>query len=341
MAGKSLGNRTRGFTLVELLIAMLAMVIVMGALVFVFISQSRMSVSEEELISLQMNLRVANERLSHAFSHAGYGCKDSFLEGSRLSGTEPNGGAIEIGGHVTNIVNGQSTATSLNPDSVIIAYGFKKIGTATSITNNVVQLAAIPSPRPDPTTNSFKRFFHFFPNFEGNYFYVLTGSANNGRQLTFSRNVDAQPRAGVYMASPVRIQISQVSKVGSFGKTIQVPTLFLKNFAYASAIHWAVAENIEDMQLQYSLDGEKWYDTVQSSDLRKIRMIRFWLLGRSERASGAGPQILEISDLKVNVPGSPCVEELGGVCVLYRVGPFADGHARMLSRGEVVLRNVH
>lgn len=346
MARKIKYRYGEGFTLIELIIAMLAMMILIGALVLVFLSQSKMSVSEEEMLSLQMNLRVGTERLSHALSHAGFGCYDSFQDGFNMTGNEPGSGSITMNTFISNVVNGESSSTSLNPDSVIAVYGFKSIGTVENITANVVQLMDTPSPVPDESVNSFKRFFYFFPNYEGNVFYELDSSANvadEGKNLTFSRSVDAPNESSVYMVSPVRIQIVDTPKTNRLGQTIDIPTLYLKNFAYTSAQYWIVAENIEDLQFQYSTDGEKWLD--EPANPQDVRKIRFWVLGRSENQTGVSSQVFEVTDLTDNIgkPADMCIEQFTedgeSHCVMYRVGPFNDGYTRMLSRGEVVLRN--
>lgn len=346
-----MNSHNHAFTLIELLLAMVAMMIIIGALILVFLYQSKMSVSEEEMLNLQMNLRVATERLFHAISHAGFGCYDSFDDGFSMTGNETGSGAVTINTFISNVVNGESTSATLDPDSLVVVYGFKKIGTVDMITDNVVQLKSgsshpAPSPTPDQNPNNFKRFFYFFPNREGNIFYVLdpnTNVADSGRKLTFSRSVDAPNESSVYMVSPIRIQIVDTPKTNRLGQTIDIPTLYLKNFAYTSAQYWIVAENIEDLQVQYSTDGEKWLD--DPANLQDIRKIRFWVLGRSENQTGVKSQVFEVTDLSENIgePSDMCIEqytENGELhCVMYRVGPFNDGYTRMLSRGEVVLRN--
>lgn len=337
----------RGFTLIELLVAMTAAMILIGALVLVFLSQSKMSASEEEMLSLQLNLRVATQRLSHALSHAGFGSSDSFQNGSSMTGNEPGSGAIDppitrFVSHIGNGTSGTPNLTSLSPDSVIIVYGFRKIGTevAEIISPNSVRLTGDLSPAPDPNTGNFRRYFSFFPNFAGNVFYELTNISS--RTLTFSTSVDAPRGSSAYMVVPIRIQVANFVKENRLGQNITMPVLQLKNFAYDSALGWIGAEHIEDLQIQYSIDGKTWFDSIDdSADLQKIRKIRFWVLGRSENQTGTQSQVFEITDLKANLGASDMciVPPVDGACVIYRVGPFNDGHARMLSRGEVVLRN--
>ena len=334
-----------GLTFVELLIAMVAMTIIMGGLTAVFISQSRMSVSEEELIDLQMNLRVATDRLAHALSHAGFGCYDTFKEGYTISGNEPGGSQISINSHVYDIDNNTSSATSINSDSLVIVYGFRSIGTASSIISNVVKLDNSPSPEPDEHKEKFKNYFYFYPNTEGSYVYVLSDYDETDLELVFDTEIRASDGANVFMVSPTRIQIVDVVRKDRFGKDINTPTLYFKNFSYTSSQYWIVAENIEDMQIQYSLDGNIWQDEVASSGMKNIRMIRFWLLGKSQNpVKDTESRVFEITEAtdRIDDPNNMCIDGFtvgDEECVIYRVGPFNDGHLRMLSRSEVVLRN--
>ena len=327
--------KCEGMTLVELLIAMISLIIVIGGLVTVFITQSKMSVSEEELLHLQMNLRTASDRISYALSHAGFGCYDSFDDGFTMSGNDPNGGTITISSFVSNISNNNSNSTSTNSDSVVITYGFNNIATVTSMDNdnNVVEFS---NTGPSITTgNDFKRYLSFFPNFSGNEFRTVTSISGDSYALNSSPStINA---ADVFMVSPVRIFLSN-------------DMLYLQFFAYQSVAvereqYWIVAENIEDLQFQYSIDGKKWFDSVGSSDLQSIRKVRFWMLGRSQNQTGVESQVFEISDHNdyIGSTNSTCIQAYSDSinCVMYRVGPFNDGYTRMLSRGEVVLRNVY
>lgn len=339
MARKIINPCNQGFTLNELLISMLAMMIIIGALVLVFTSQSKMSVSEEEILSLQMNLRVATERLSNAFSHAGFGCYDSFQDGNTISGIDPEGNSTHVSSFIYDIENKES----LLRDSVIVTYGFKKIGTIASfnMSNRTITLENIPKLSPS-TDNKFKNYITFFPLMDGNVFYNVTNV--NGSTLTFTVFPPVEQGYDVFMVSPVRLKIADISTTDRFGNAISKPVLYLQNFAYHSSDNWTVAENIEDMQFQYSIDGNQWFDEF-STDLQNIRKVRFWLLGRAENPTGINSQVLEVTDISTNIgdPNVMCIEEFSedgeNYCVMYRVGPFNDGYTRMLSRGEVVLRN--
>lgn len=319
-----------GLTLVEMLITMVGMVVIIGGLTMVFMSQSRMSVSEEELVDLQMNLRVATDRLSTLLSHAGFGSNDSFLQGKNLEGfSRP----------VSDIANNNSASDDTNPDSVIIISAFPLRDsksppgpvTIESIAGSTVSLSDKPSLAIG--TAAFRNHLTFFPNFEGNSFFTIEGYDGNSE---VGLDVDVEgitvEGASVFLVVPVEIQLVEYK-------------LRFRNYAYTSSLHWEIAQNIEDMHFQYSLDGKTWWDQVDLSNLHQIQKIRFWLLGRSSKpVRDASSRQYELADLKENM-GDPskCVElvskEEGEQCIFYRVGPFNDGHLRMLSRGEVVLRN--
>lgn len=327
-----------GLTFIELMIVLATMAIIMGGLTTALISQSRMSVSEEELIDLQMNLRVATDRLTSILAHTGFGNFNSFNDGHTMTGTDPAGGTISINSSLSNITNQDSEDDNINSDSLIIVYGFRAIARIDSIIEeDKVKLTPFrqsSSISPSITTgNDFKRYLSFTPGMDGNSFYQV--SAVNGNDVTFNRSIPVEEDYVVYMVSPVRIHLVNNS-------------LHAQIFAYQAAVaseqFWLIAENIEDMQFQYHIDG-KWADSVSASDLQKVRMVRFWLLGRSAKpVRESSTQIYELIDLVDNMADpAACVDKYEEddieYCVIYRVGPFNDGRMRMLSRSEVVLRN--
>jgi len=68
-------------------------------------------------------------------------------------------------------------------------------------------------------------------------------------------------------------------------------------------------------------------DNPGKDSLQDIRKIRFWVLGKSSHPVRVHEtQNLEIRDQQNQE-------------VVYRAGPFDDGHVRMVSTGTVYLRN--
>lgn len=344
-------KKSKGLTIIELLITLVVMSLIMGGLVVAFISHSRISAAEEARIDVQQNLRVATDRLKHALKHSGFGCYDTFesfdpdSENSdyAMYGNDPLNGNIEISTFISHIDNNDSFENDINNDSVIITYGFKKIGevnwTASDVSNYEIRIKNKKSPAVT-ADDKFKRYLSFFPTLSANIFFKVTDVSDNGYVLKFDQNdafdeINFKGEPDVYMVSPTRIKISE-----SDGR----PVLYFQNFAYSGAQYWIVAENIEDIKFQYYIPGQGWRNEPAENDItnQNIRKIRFWILGKSKKpVPNAGGRVFEVRDHKDNIfDNNECVEIVGDECIMYRVGPFDDGHVRMLSRGEVKLRNV-
>ncbi|MFW6005172.1 MAG: PilW family protein [Desulfonatronovibrionaceae bacterium] len=327
-------DHSLGLTLVELLISMTVMLLIMAALTGAFMSQSRVSVSEDERINLQMNLRAATDSLNKALRNAGFGAIDSFRNSQAMSGGDPDGGNITVNSFISEITNNDSQDATISSDSVIIVYTFKELGTVSTVPEeNQVTLDEAPSPKVT-TGNDFKRYLSFYPTRLGNVFHQVS-AVSNETDLTFADSVQAEPGDRVFMVSPVRVKLDQGH--------IQLQIFSYQEVAVERSQHWRVAENIEDMQFQYSTDGSTWTDEV-TSDLQDIKKIRFWLLGRSAgQVPDAGSQSFELTKptAEFENPGDICLEYSEGdeECPIYRVGPFNDGYVRMLSQSEVLLRN--
>lgn len=342
MAGIALKNNQGGLTFVELLIAMLAMTIIMGGLTAVFMSQSRMSVSEEELIDLQMNLRVATDRLTRAISHAGFGCYEAFSQGKNLEG---------ITSFVSSVTNGDSDGVNINPDSATITYGFalrphsdenvpegepEEITVTSFSSESKIEINFKATPA--PSSSGHKSYIAFFPSLSGNYFYEIDAYDDTARTIEFEERVEDEVFIGsrLYLVVPHEIYIDSDNRLN------------IGNKAYASSVYWIVAEKIHDLQFQYFVNG-KWWNDLDSNNLapQDTRKIRFWLLGKSDNpVRESSSQVYEVIDILDNIGDTDqCVEEYteDGInyCVVYRTGPFNDNYLRMLSRSEVVLRNVY
>ncbi len=311
-------NRSKGLTLVELLIIMVIMSLIMGGLIAVFISHIRISAAEEARIDVQQNLRIAVDRMKDSLRQSGFGCHDSFEDDKIMSGEEPQKNNIDISSFISHA----------SSDSMIFTYGFRKVGEVNW--NELEKIDPVPDNfiilknkrTPSITTGSeFKRYLTLFPSTAGNRFFEV--EEVSGNEITFVHDeafdaIELEKEPDVYMVSPIRIMVSYSG---------DIPVLYLKNFAYTSAQFWIVAENIKKIWFQYYVDGE-WLNEVNDTDLlQKIRKIRFWVLGRSiNSVSGAGEYNFEIKDQDT--------EE-----IIYQAGPFNDGHIYMFSQGEVALRN--
>ena len=132
---------------------------------------------------------------------------------------------------------------------------------------------------------------------EGDSFFQITSISGN--DYTLNRDVNYLPDdAEVFMVTPVRLTV-----IGS--------TLYLQNFVYSTNSNklglWEVAENIENMQLEFNADGDQ---------------VTVHLLARTTRPDS------EHVDTAVYRLGSELV------------GPFNDHYHRIVSRGTVRIRSM-
>ncbi len=264
----------RGITLVELLITLVIMALIMGGLLAAFVSHSRVSAAEEARMEVQQSLRIAVDRLKHAFRHAGFGCYDSFAQGHVMYGDDPEGGTI----NVSSFIKKDPKSNELDSGSVVIVYGFRVLGKVVEILeDNEIKLNKNPSPS-ITTQDDFKQYLSFFPGLSGNNFYEVLNI--NGRDITFTSEVpilekDLQRHdVKVYMVSPARIFLKD--------NNLQVQIFAYQRTAVDRAQHWIVAENIEEISFQYH-EGGTWHDDDSTiGDMNNISKIRFSLQGRSE-----------------------------------------------------------
>ncbi len=315
-----------GLTLIELLIVMAVMSLIMGGLVTAFISHTRISAAEEARIDVQQNLRVATDRLKHFLAHVGLGSYESLQEGHTIAQFE-NVITIDHDYDVTFISAFKLNDSNSNNDILVQSYTEDNQDEST-----LVDVSGSPSPSINPN-DPYKSYVSFFPDINGNNFYNVLEYSNG--QITIDGLYSFVEDSVVYMVSPVRIYTDDLR-------------LFLKNKAYSSVVnpqqHWIVADNIEDIRFQFFENGGWHVDDSTIGNLNNIRKIRFWLLGRSkDSVPGAGQQDLEVVvDKDSLADNGVCIENVdSNKCVVYRVPSVdEDGRIRMLSRGEVVLRNV-
>ncbi len=253
-----------GMTLVELLVAMACLAIVMGAVYQMFWGQSKIATAEQQILELQRNARVASERLSFLIANAGFGCSGSF-PGSTLTGDDPDGGTIAINSVVSDIVN---VSPGNGSDSVVFTLGFKKVAEVDGGHNqtNSIDFKNVGTPSITTSTNDFKNNISFYPNINGNLVYTVIDASD-------PYEVDSEVAylgdgSSVFMVSPVRVK-----KQGN--------ELYLQNFSYSSSQFWSVAKNLENIQFQYTEDGNGWKDVPD--DIDNVIGVKYFLLFKSGR----------------------------------------------------------
>jgi prepilin-type N-terminal cleavage/methylation domain-containing protein len=123
MTPENFRKDNRGFTLVELLIAMALGLVVLGAVLKVFVSQNRTNAAQQEVAYAQQNVRAAMDLMAREIRSAGYDPEDNGFEGiktatsnsirilSNLTGDDEPGDPDEDNEDVTYTVNGSNQLT--------------------------------------------------------------------------------------------------------------------------------------------------------------------------------------------------------------------------------------
>jgi type IV pilus assembly protein PilW len=263
-------DKNSGFTLVELLVTMISMILVMGAVYSIFSTQTKRTTAEQEILNMQMNGRVAIERLSNLFSNAGFGCFDSFADGKTMSGNDPDGLSVTVDSFLWDIQN--KGVNESESDSVVVVLGFKKVAEVDGFheETNSINLKNKETPAISDSITTFKNYINFFPDFNGDVFYKVTDSRD---PYLLDRRIRKLPDGSdVFMVSPIRVKV-------------QNKILYFQNFSYASTPfpqqYWEVASNIEKLQIQYTTDGMTWTD--QPAQPQKVIGVWIFLLLKTEK----------------------------------------------------------
>lgn len=116
-------HKSRGMTLVELLISLALSLMVIGGAVSIFISTKESLRLEEDLSVLQENFRFISGRLHRDLSQTFYmGCTPPFKDGS------PTISAKVTGINVADLIRG--TEGGANPDEITVSYSLPESGSA-------------------------------------------------------------------------------------------------------------------------------------------------------------------------------------------------------------------
>ena len=298
-----------GFSLVELLVTLVVMSIVTGAVYLTFGSQRNVFEDEEKKLDLQLNSRVAMDRLVWLFQHTGFGAADSFKYG----GTTMTDGASTFKRALT-VNNQTSSGTNVNSDNVTLVLGFIKVADVNGNFNEVNKInLTLDSDAPAISNSGFTKYICFSP-YPENVFFRVTSAANptytlNGQVRKLRNNTE------VYMVAPIKLAINNINR-GSY----TIPVLYARNLAYNNIADWEVADGIQDIQFQYTEnDGTTWLN--QPANPVNVNAVRIFMLARS---TVPDPDYQDTNTY--NYAGSA-------------VGPFNDNFHRMLTTATVWLRN--
>jgi type IV pilus assembly protein PilW len=302
---------SRGFTLVELLIAMLLASLVGMAAYTVFSTSSRSYVSQEDVTEVQQNIRVAMERLSKDVRAAGFGLPEPPFESVTIGG-ENHTVAVAIANN--NGTNGSDTLTLLGigREAATLRH-VDPTADCNHAGNTKLCLNSV-----DEFNTDNKKYL----SIDGIKFLKIASidTSNNNLNLdapltldtTYDTSDPAKPKPKVYLIQAVRYSINTSLE----GCSTTNPCLARRDMAGNNEL---LATNIEDVQFAYSLNGSAGFanGTINSNDIVSLRAS---IVGRSRRPAEGG-----------NVSFRPAVED--------HAAGAADKYRRRVLTSVIKVRN--
>lgn len=252
-------QRTKnGFTLIELLVAIVMFSILSTAAYNLFTNQSRVNRTQQNILEMQSSARAAMQSIIRDFSHAGFGCTDSFAIGRTINGKAefiiPSDNAF--------------SANATTPDSLTFVYGHEHVGTITLDSNATNTLKADTTDIAATTGDNFRKYISFFPYTDPNAFFTGTGSNGNGITITLDREIESI-RSGSKIFRVTQIEYYVVN-----GELRVRPVL---NPGAAETLIY----DMQDFQLAYSVDGENWIESPTVNQAKNVQVIWAYLLLKS------------------------------------------------------------
>ncbi len=261
----------KGFTLVELMVVMTILGVVVVGVLGLVTRQNKAYHSEEAIIDMQMNNRVALDRIVYLIRMAGFGCQANISNG--------------INGF-TSVINAANSNSA--PDSLTLVSGLRKVG----IVDN----------DNDPTNGSFSKttttvipvkmdgsltFTDYFNDSNKRYFYI-SPAISKGFLTVASGGVDDTNKKLTKTGGGITIREgNNVYAVRAYTLAINSGNVTInENTGGGNQIY---VENIEDLQFQYGWDqngdgqfdpNSEWADDPSGNE-DQVRAVKVYLLARS------------------------------------------------------------
>ena len=309
MALKNTKNQPKGFTLVELMVVLVILGVVSIGAITSITNQSKVYHSEEDILDMQMNARIAIQRICNTIRIAGYGCKDSFGP-NLIAGSLATKGDVAAN-PLSNlfVINDNDSPT---PDSLTLVAASRYAGTITAVpAANQITLNGLRANLDTNSVEAAKSFIFVSPR-ESNIYQTITGITSTTLTLQ----------------NPLMATIGdEVYQVQAFTLRITNNNLRIDDNVDTSSTNLEVAENIVDLQFQYGIDNnddgaiDNWVDNPAT--IRQIKAVKIFILARTSKIDR------EYTDRKTYT--------LAGVTV----GPFNDNFHRHLLESTIFIRNLN
>lgn len=272
-------KKSTGFTLVELMVVLVILGIISVGTITAIISQSKVYHSEEDIIDMQMNARIAMDRASFLIRMAGVGCSDSF--GNKLtSGNLVTNGDVAANPLATMFVTTNNNVST--PDQLTMVGAVAYAGTITGIpANNQITLNT-----QNANLNASvaaKKYIFISPQDENRF---ETIAAISGNTITLSNSFDSERKTELINSLTAGVTVNAY-QVQAFTIRLVNNSLRIDENLVTSSTQLDVSDNIQDLQFQYGLDTnadddiDSWLDST--TDIDQIRAVRIFILARTNK----------------------------------------------------------
>lgn len=272
-----------GFSLIEVMSALVILAIAMTAVFATFISQQKSFTVQSRVAEMQQNLRQAVEYMSRDIRMAGYGIPDNV--------TIPN---TLIPSGVTSIRSLYAIDNTTGPDQIYILYFFDMDNNQRSTWNTTAMASGAGTVTVDNTGG-------FLPAPAGELVIVtdlvkaqlFQTVSKTATTLNFGGTRYPGAASGAYAAGSPPPAPSTVAKARFVRYYIDNttdpahPTLMVDRMGGASA--QPVADDIEDMQFEYGIDTstptdghvDSWIPNPTFAQMAQVRQVRLRIIARS------------------------------------------------------------
>jgi prepilin-type N-terminal cleavage/methylation domain-containing protein len=317
-----------GFTLVEMMIVLVILGLVSIGAITAITGQSKVYHSEEDLVEMQMNAKVAMDRIRYLLRMAGVGCIDSF--GANLTdGNLPtyDDTDTEVAPNPTTSLFIINDDTPPGSDRLTLVAAVRYIGTISAVpADNQITLTNVPSHTLNErvTSTAPKNCIFISPQDANRY---ETISAINGSTLTLTSAILPRERKEELSRALAAGVHNQVYQVQAFTIRVVNGSLRIDENISQTSTQLDVADNIECLQFEYGIDTDSPADgqidnwVNNPATIKQIKAIRIFLLTRT------GKQDREYVDRKTYT--------LAGTTL----GPYNDNFHRLLLESTITIRN--
>jgi len=238
----------KGFTIVELLVALVMAAILTTAITRFFICQNRLSIVEEQVSFMQKNIRTAMEVVAHDVMSAGAGIPS----GAGIQPLIVGDGALGSSDSLVIMANFDHRYTTLYQDE------------STDQQQNVLE-----------ATGFYVGGMMYIEDFDGGEFHTITSiTEGTDKDEIYTSHPLSRP---YYMDGTV---VSPVARV-SYKLSWDIPDHPVLTQTIEGTGTRVLADNIEDLQFSFVLvDGS---ETSAPDDMSQVRMVKILMTSRTDR----------------------------------------------------------